>query len=370
MELTAEQRLVFDGIRSGLRRGQMVQTIGGLAGTGKTTLLKTLADALPRFACASFTGKAAHVMRSRGIERAGTYHSLMYTPEEITVAETRPGPDGKPVVTYRTYLEWHRRDKLEVDGILVDEASMVATGHFEDLASFRVPLVFVGDHGQLEPVGDDAGLMRNPDFRLETIHRNAGEIAHFADHLRKGNWASKWRSVGPCERVRFVGPGQIIPCMRDTEQAIAAFNATRVRLNRQYRKEVLGQQGDEPVAGDRLVVLRNNRDLDLFNGQQVVVEEFLPPRMLRVRTDDGRLLDVDITTEAFNNPKPDFDPRPDAPLPLDFAYAVTGHKSQGAEFESGVVVEQYCPVWDHARWTYTAATRFKDRLFWTNARWK
>jgi exodeoxyribonuclease-5 len=69
-------------------------------------------------------------------------------------------------------------------------------------------------------------------------------------------------------------------------------------------------------------------------------------------------------------PKPDFDERPDAPVPLDFAYCVTCHKSQGSEFDTGLVVEQFCPKWEHARWAYTAATRFRERVYWTNPKWE
>ncbi|MFN9959486.1 MAG: hypothetical protein ACK55I_40875, partial [bacterium] len=69
---------------------------------------------------------------------------------------------------------------------------MVGKTIYEDLRSFGKPLIFVGDHGQLEPIGDDFNLMREPDYRLETIHRNAGEIAHFAEYVRQGYRPSSW----------------------------------------------------------------------------------------------------------------------------------------------------------------------------------
>ena len=33
----------------------------------------------------------------------------------------------------------------------------------------------------------------NPDLTLETIHRNAGEIARFAEFIRKGHTPCDWR---------------------------------------------------------------------------------------------------------------------------------------------------------------------------------
>src|SRR5208282_6828508 len=57
--------------------------------------------------------------------------------------------------------------------IIVDEASMVADDMVRDLQSFHVPILAVGDHGQLPPVGGVGSLMKNPMLRLEQIHRQA-----------------------------------------------------------------------------------------------------------------------------------------------------------------------------------------------------
>src|SRR6187399_1307394 len=51
----------------------------GYAGTGKTTLAKHIADDVDgKVLFAAFTGKAAHVMRSKGCYNASTIHSLIY----------------------------------------------------------------------------------------------------------------------------------------------------------------------------------------------------------------------------------------------------------------------------------------------------
>ena len=44
-----------------------MQRLGGYAGTGKTTILSFLAAALPDWAPVAFTGKAAFVMREKGM---------------------------------------------------------------------------------------------------------------------------------------------------------------------------------------------------------------------------------------------------------------------------------------------------------------
>ena len=166
MRLTSEQRHVLKEV---VRLPKHEVTVGGRAGTGKTTVIRHLVGLLPRFAVCAYTGKAVNVLKSKGVD-ARTIHSLIY----------KAYTDEERKVYFSLAAD------LGCDGIIVDEASMVSRSIYEDLRSFGKPLVFVGDHGQLEPVGDDFNLMRDPDYRLETIHRNAGEIAHFADYIRQG----------------------------------------------------------------------------------------------------------------------------------------------------------------------------------------
>lgn len=231
--------------------------------------------------------------------------------------------------------------------------------------------VFVGDHGQLPPVGDDPGLMADPEHKLETIHRNAGEIAHFGAHLRAGQWASKWQQVqGAGKAVKFVSPVDMVRHMQHSDQTLCAFNAKRVELNRMYRDATLGERDSMPISGDRLICLRNSNQPKMFNGQQVTVERVHSESMMDVVDQSGQRLTVDYDASSFNHCKPSFSYSPDDPIPFDFGYAITVHKSQGSEWPRGLVVEQFCPYWDHARWAYTAATRFKERILWTNPKWK
>src|SRR5262249_23627577 len=150
-----------------------VQTLGGFAGTGKTTLIRTLSKARPMFACAAYTGKAANVMKKKGLLGASTIHSLIYRPWK--------DEEGNTV--------WSLGGKYELEGcegFIIDEASMVSSEIDNDLRSFGLPIIYVGDHGQLEPIGGTKfNPMANPMYKLEEVHRNAGEIAHFAAHIRK-----------------------------------------------------------------------------------------------------------------------------------------------------------------------------------------
>src|SRR5262249_39245796 len=186
MILTREQRRVVQKLLRNRSRDQ-IQTLGGFAGTGKTTSLRALAEALPGWAPCAFTGKAAFVLRQKGMA-ASTIHSLIYT--------AQPKPGGG--------VEFRLRHPCEMgcEGFLVDEASMGSRDLHDDLLSFGKPGIFGGGHGQLANVGKDVNLISDPTYRLETIHRNAGPIAHFAEHLRKGNPARSFHGDGAVRVVR------------------------------------------------------------------------------------------------------------------------------------------------------------------------
>jgi exodeoxyribonuclease-5 len=351
INLTREQRLVTNRILKRLGRDQVV-SLGGYAGTGKTTVVCYLKEQLPGFAVCAYTGKAAHGLRLKGVD-AGTIHGRIYNPS--------PQPGGGVMFV--------RKQPFEVgcEGFLVDEASMVSKVAYEDLLRFNMPIIAVGDHGQLEAIGDDANLMAEPMYRLETIHRNAGVIACFAEHLRKGKPPRSFQGDG---KVRLVDAN----CVTDrmllrADQIICAFNRTRCAANQHIRR-LLGHKG-LVEKGDRIVCLRNNRNAGLFNGQQGTVTKVHKGRVPRLDfvADGGALYDgVPYDPRCFGREKPDFDYNPDAPHPFDYAYAVTAHKAQGSEWDRVLVMEPpACGWWDHKRWAYTAASRAKRRLTWVLA---
>lgn len=349
-KLSKEQRAAVADIRRRVKKGQQVVTLGGYAGVGKTTTVVKLLELYPEFVVCAFTGKAADVLRRKGLPGA-TIHSTIYR------TDFRGGE-----------LSFYLKSQAEVgcQGFIVDEASMVSTTLFRDLESFGLPIIAVGDHGQLPPVGEDAGLMLNPDVRLETIHRNAGPIARFAEHLRKGGDAKDWPSGGGVSvgRAADVTYGHL----RTADQIICAFNRTRVGVNRTVRK-VLGRPAkDLPVPGDRVICLRNDKEVGIFNGQQGVATRVdKAEREITFQPEFGEAVEVGYHPDAWNaekTPQMDGWPTPGVNVPFDFAYCVTAHKFQGSEDDKILVFEERCRHWEHARWAYTAASRAKTRLMW------
>lgn len=342
MKLTDEQKTIIKKI---IKFEKPIQTLGGYAGAGKSTVIKHLVELLPDFAVCAYTGKAANVLRKKQIP-AKTIHSLIYKAIE---------EEGKVYFALANHIE--------CSGIIVDEASMVSREIYEHLISFRKPIIFVGDHGQLEPIGDKFNLMENPDFRLETIHRNAGEIAHFAEHIRKGYKPSSWEIRNGCgEKVKFVSKYNYKELLVDVDQIICAYNKLRAETNHLVRKK-LDRKNDQPEPNDKVMCLRNNSMMGLFNGMQGLVKSIFKKNNFIFESDNCQY-HVFFDPKVFNQVKYEFDHNRDAPEPFDYSYAITCHKAQGDQFYKILVLEQKCDLWDHKRWAYTAASRAINKIYW------
>jgi exodeoxyribonuclease-5 len=202
--------------------------------------------------------------------------------------------------------------------------------------------------------------MRDPDYRLETIHRNAGPVAYFAEHLRKGGAPGSAPAVG--DDVSVIHKGALTDALLlEAHQILCAFNRTRVALNRRIRS-LLGRR--EPLEpGDRLICLRNSRTAGLFNGMQGVVLAVAPDARMDFQSDDGRIFHG-IPYDPLQLGRPSYTYDRFRPHPFDYAHAVTCHKAQGSEWPHVLVARQYCPYWEMSRWEYTAASRAQQRLTW------
>lgn len=353
--LTDKQKFVLYKAVSGIKKeNKLQQTIGGYAGSGKTTLMKYLTQFFPEFGVCAYTGKAANVQRRKGMARAQTIHSLIY----------------RPVIEFGKLVGFDLAtpDELGCKGFAVDEGSMVPKEIYEDMASYGLPMIFVGDHGQLEPIGTDFNLMKSPDYRLEEIHRNAGPIAKFAEKLRFGYGAC---SFNACEEVQFRNVRYLgVDDYLGVDQVICAYNKTRVSVNAECRA-ALGYS-DLINVGERIMCLKNNKARSLFNGMQgVVTQLYEDPRTGRKLMDfefDGTTYEgIWYDSRSFGREKNDIEyVGKDNPVPFDYAYCVTAHKSQGDEWGKVLVIEQKCKMWDHKRWAYTAASRAKEKVVWAS----
>lgn len=397
MQLSEEQNIVVDAILGnfqGTYYNDPCTTIGGYAGTGKTTLLCELRNQIhkinPRIGVAfiTFTGKASSVLNEKLTsgkylypgDFIGTIHKLLYFP--VTRFDVR--------LNRQIIVEWRKKDPSEIgyDILIIDEASMVGENIWNDLVSLGIPIIAIGDHGQLPPVGSDFNLLKNPNFKLTEIHRQAltspiiqlSILARQQGHIPINKFFSKdvfkltWRDP-LCrkiweERVVF-----------DHDLAVlCAFNKTRCKLNDMIRDK-LGYLHKTPYPGEHIVCLKNNHDIKIMNGQifkvlWVMPEDYGLSRFTVEYSDEIYECLSSLSCfgkeeyEAYNYDKSlkkfalergfnsiDY---------FDYGYAMSVHKSQGSEWERVIVFEQRTKRWDdtyYARWLYTAITRAKTKLF-------
>lgn len=346
--LSPDQARALDEIEAWIKSRRKRKTLGGYAGTGKTTLIREIIRRHDASVCA-FTGKAASVLQSKGVE-ASTMHRLLYRPIH-TGGEVR----------------FIKVDRLPTKLVIVDEASMVDKTLMRDLESFRAKVLYVGDHGQLEPVGDDPGLMHAPDIRLEQIHRQASDspIIQFAHHVREGRAP---RSFGDEAQVLARAPSSLL---LQHDAVLCGYNKTRVDVNRRIR-EARGLSGDVPAVGERVICLRNHREYGIFNGQQATVVSVRKSGKTRLRMvvkDDMGVTSPEMICEARQFGAQSTMKKAKYDLALwDWGYALTVHKSQGSEWPRVLVLEQIHPDWSADRWRYTASTRAAERLTYVRRR--
>lgn len=362
MELSEDQQKAYWKIANFIANDKPKSqlSLGGYAGTGKTTLIKEIIEnfpaelRVPKITVLSLTGKAVSVLQSKNID-AATIHSTIYYP---------PDEDRKQS------LIWRRKPKIRTDIIIVDEASMVSDQLYKDLIAFHKPILWVGDHGQLEPVGKNPGLMLDPDIRLEKIHRQAqgNPIIALADEVRKGAAPTLVKLPDSDKVVIKKKRDLTIDELVESDQIICALNGTRVKINNYVRGLQNKPQG-KVVEGDKMICLKNNRKEGLFNGMQGLVLDCKDREAyyeVEIKLDTGGRFHGCIAKAQINLLKglSEYDEERPYLTHWDFGYAITCHKAQGSEWNDVLVIDEPMKfkLWSMNRWRYTAITRAAEKL--------
>ena len=363
MNWSPQQDIALKAVKTWLAGGEtQVFRLFGYAGTGKTTLARHLADnADGEVLFAAYTGKAAHVMRSRGCRGASTVHSLIYRSR----GEDENGP---------TFVLNHDSAAGRAALIIIDECSMIDEEIGRDLLSFGTPVLVLGDPAQLPPIaGGGFFTAAEPDVMLTEVHRQAADdpIIQMSMVVREGGRLE----TGRFGESRIIGRDDVDPDdVVNADIALVGLNATRRGYNDRIR-ELLGREGSHPIAGDTLVCLRNNRRRGLLNGSLWTVAEAMRPRkgLLRYRLDasegaGGRRQPLVSIHPAFfghgvdgvETLTPAQRRRSDA---FDFGYVLTVHKAQGSQWDGVYLFDESYAFREHRdRWLYTGITRAARRL--------
>ena len=388
MELTRKQE---EGLRIAVQRHRNMEkytVIAGYAGTGKSTLVKFIIEALDvqkdRVCYATFTGKAAEVLRKKGNKNACTMHRLLY--------DHVPRPGGG---FFRK-----KKERLDYDIVVIDEVSMAPKSMMDLLFTHNVYVICLGDPFQIPPINadEDNHLLDHPHIFLDEIMRQAeeSEIIRLSMDIRKGNSLTffKGSNVKVEPRKNFEAG-----MLTWADQNLVATNKMRIAYNNQVR-QMLGR-GPMPEDGDKIVCLRNYWD-DLSEGGDALVNgtigylrmpedkliKFPPYAYTSVKevtalcadfvTDEGDIFPlVDFDKQMILTGKESLDWRDSyalgklknkigdiVPRQAAYGYAITGHKAQGSEWDKVLVSEEGFPFKreEHARWLYTCVTRAADKL--------
>ena len=409
---------------------QQVFRLFGYAGSGKSTTLKFALDELgldphrsgrggdscvPGVVTATFTGKAALVLRRKGTP-ARTIHSLIYsvieaTEEEVAAAVVKIEEAQKAarrlagfertaaeaaIEAMRQALSGMKKPRFALNPqsdaaharlIVLDEVSMVGEEMARDLMSFGKPILVLGDPGQLPPIKGEGAFTRDaPDIMLTEIHRQAAEsaIIRLATMARQGEpigfgqydtfvWKMRKMDVSPEQALRG---GQVI----------CGMNATRLQLNNAMRRAAGFGDGWLPSgSGEKIVCLKNQNDLGLINGMFLTLEDVVDEGSLYISAvvtdEDGtRIGDPGADGSrarlriykghfedhvAFDRHRHDRDWKEKRHLTeATFGWAITGHKSQGSQWENVVVWDDGLGRTDsdRRRWLYTVITRAERGL--------
>lgn len=381
IKLSTDQERVLKELNSWFKKKNRKQfiSLGGYAGTGKTTLIALFRRELKKnkkdltVAFCSYTGKAARVLQTKLVEEkvkfpkdfVGTIHSLIYSPivnkkEEI--------------------IGWELKDKLPYELIILDEASMVDRQIWEDLLSFAVPILAVGDHGQLPPIKGNFNLMENPQLRLEEIHRQERDnpIINLSIQARKtglipvGDYGINVKKLDKTSYESQDEVSELLEMFNEDTLVICGYNNTRIKLNKHIRS-TLGFELEEPQTRDKVICLRNNHKKQIFNGMvgtiRSIEDESKDWYYVELDLEDGEYKGL-ISKGQFNTPKganftKDRLKYMKGDL-FDFGYALTVHKAQGSQAKRVILFEERFSQMDDdmwKRWLYTAVTRAEEELY-------
>lgn len=371
-------------INSALTEGMLVLTGG--PGTGKTTtlnaIIKILKNKGKKVLLSAPTGRAAQRMSELTGDEAKTLHRLL---------EVSWDKHDNPV------FNKNERNQLKCDALIVDEVSMVDTFIFESVMRalpLGCRLVLVGDSDQLPSVGPgnvlgdliDSEII--PVVRLNEIFRQAQQslIVTNAHKIVSGQMPVLSETDKDFFFLQRNNKADVTNVIIDlcTNRLPKAYNYSafdNIQVLSPSKKGELGtaelnfklQNALNPKSddkqevtigsktfrtGDKVMQIKNNYDIrwfkdngetgeGIFNGDIGIIEKIdKKVKIIRISFYDK--------TAAYTY---------ESAADLDFAYAVTVHKSQGNEFDA-VIIPMFSgpPQLYYRNLLYTAVTRAKKTL--------
>lgn len=318
MELTLQQQKVFEEIKAFMESDASVFILRGYAGTGKTTMIKVIADYIAQSRQVSLmtpTGRAARVLAKKTGHDAVTIHKAIYEKACVVAKNVKDIAESE----FKFVFPVHNSDDGESIVAIVDEASMVCSRKMEhellvfgtdnlmeDLLTFVRPsfggkVIFVGDPAQLPPVGESVSNALRVEYFQErglkvveaeltevlrqkgdsTILKNAMMIRDLLNKEKRNRLVFEEQD----DDVETIASEQFLDKYlayrkesgKHDSVIICYSNKSANRYNQDIRKALYGEE--VPIReNDILQITQNNYRLNRMNG------EFVPVLSVGART--------------------------------------------------------------------------------------
>lgn len=386
--LNEQQEQICSKIVNDVKNGRLINEFDGEPGTGKSVVLMECfrrlnyspSEILPM----AYTGQAAIVMRTKGFYNARSAHSSIYNLEKINkknngsiIMDTHYNiPEEGIVFSPKTHLGG-------IKAIAIDEGYQIPLGMKADIEKFNLPIIVTGDRHQLPPVKAKPAYLTGDDIphlsQLMRQHENDPII--YLSRRAKNNLPIHTGMYG--SNVLVISEEDVTDLMLQKSNIIlCGTNKSREELNRYIRSNIYNIKSNLPVFGDRMICRKNNWDIELegislANGLVGTVTN--SPSVLNF---NGKKYDIDFKPDlmprSFRNIHCDYEYLTSSPEnkqyaksnkynnneKFEYAYALTVHLSQGAEFNGGMYFEDAMGGGIKNQIDYTAITRFKQFLIY------
>ena len=371
---------------------EQIFEVDGEAGTGKSVVLYEIArqsglkpyEILPM----AYTGQAAIIMRLKGFPHAKSIHSSLYE----VCKEPKPyqnSPFMKMNTTFNTPEYEYVFRPIPINGLnsniklmIIDEGWMVPDTMRETITKHGIKILVAGDSGQLPPIGGNPAFLTGYNVHhLTELMRQAADnpIIYLAHRARAGKpihcglYGNKVLVINDTELTDHM--------ITDVGNIICGTNKSRDYFNKRTR-EILNISSPVPLYGERIICRNNNWSLEQdnialanglsgvvsspysinsFNGKTFTVD-FLPDLLKtpfrNLEVDYEYLISpYDIRNQLKNN-------RFSKGEKFEYAYALTTHLSQGAEFPCGIYFEEFLRSNIQNQLNYTGITRFREYMIY------
>jgi exodeoxyribonuclease-5 len=383
-ELNNQQKLATNESEKWFRSGiKQIFEISGPAGSGKTTIVYYLIQKLglnPKDVLfMAYVGKATMALARKG-NLAHTIHSTIYKLVEVPKLDEDGNTIKKHnrIVTIPTFI---KREELppNIKLLVIDEGSMVNKQIAEDILSFGLPILVLGDLNQLPPVFGESYFLVNPDVILTEIMRQKENDPII--------WLSQQAIKGKSLRIGKYGPKCFIidkenitdNMLTKSDIVICGKNKTRESINTYVRESIYGINKPFPTKGEKLICRRNNwresinNDIFLINGLIGYVEDVyldtynksslcIDFRPEFLETDKFEKIAIDYKY-LFASPEQKKIGERGYYNKFEFANAITCHLAQGSQYPKVFIYdEKIGDKFYYRKWLYTAITRAIDGL--------